>query len=173
MNLSKLLLAVLACACVAGGQLEAKSEKVDPIVGVWLQNQAVVCDPSLLLGAQAIFNSDGTVSRNLDANLQRVFGPPLFPEGTVFSISDDYSKWKKVSKCHYSCVGTQIMLIKQEDGTFEPLARAKCVIDIKLSGDRMTATETLTFFDYYDLSLTIPFPGLPPSLKFTIEGKKL
>lgn len=146
--------------------------KQDPIVGVWLQNQTLVGNPDLVLAAQAIFAEDGTNFRNLDVDLQRVFGPPSFPEGTVFSISDDYSRWKKVSKNHYKCVGTQIALHKDEEGFFVPLARAKCEIDIRICGDTMTGTETLTFFDYYDLTLTVPFEGLP-TLEFTIEGKKL
>lgn len=150
-------------------QLEAKS---DPIVGVWLQNQRVTQAPDIVMAAQAIFNEDGTVSRNIDANLQRVFGGPLFPEGTVFSISDDYSVWERTSKHCYKCVGTQVLLTKNEEGLFEPLARAKCTIKIKLCGDTMTAHETLEFYDYYDLTLTVPFNALP-TLTFAIEGKKL
>ena len=151
--------------------LQAKS-KHDPIVGVWLQNQRPAGDSELILAAQAIFNADGTVSRNLDPDLQRVLGPPEFPEGTVFSISDDYSEWERVSKHCYKCVGTQIVLIKNLDGTFTPLARAKCEINLSVHGKNMTGRETLSFYDYYDLTLTVPFLGLP-TLEFVIEGRKL
>lgn len=176
MKAVKTILAILACGFLAGAAnpalLDAKSNKQDPIVGVWLQNQRPTGSSSLILAAQAVFNADGTVTRNIDPDLQRVLGLPDFPEGTVFSISDDYSVWKKKSKHRYECVGTQIMLVKNEDGTFTPLARAKCVIDIKVCDDTMTATETLSFYDYYDLSLTVPFEPLSP-LHFKIEGKRL
>jgi len=156
-------------ATVSPNQLQAKC---DPLVGVWLQNQHVDGDPELVLAAQVIANADGTLHRNLDVDLQRVINSPLFPENTVFSISDDYSNWKRVSKHRYECLGTQILLIKTPDNTFVPLARAKCEIEFTLDGNSMTGTEKLTFFDYYDLTLTVPFVDLP-ELTFTIEGQKL
>ncbi|MBS0634216.1 MAG: hypothetical protein JSR37_01980 [Verrucomicrobia bacterium] len=170
--MKKLVLTLLSSLLLLAASPADLQAKQDPIVGVWLQNQTFVGDPSLVLASQAIFAADGTNFRNLDVDLQRVLGPPSFPEGTVFSISDDYSRWKKVGKGHYRCLGTQIALVKGEDGNFTPLARAKCEIDIRICGDSMTGTETLSFYDYYDLTLTIPFEALP-TLQFTIEGKKL
>lgn len=152
--------------------IPVESRSCDPILGVWLENQNEANNPNLTLAAQAIFNADGTCVRNIDANLQRVLGPPLFPEGTVFSISDEYAIWRRISKHRYECLGTQILLTKNQDGTFTPLARSKCTIEIHLNGDTMTAFETLSFFDYFDLTLTQPFPPLP-TLHFNIEGRRL
>lgn len=163
---------LLITTFLAGFTQPVQATSCDPILGVWLQNQKEVNDPNLTLAAQVIFNADKTCVRNIDADLQRVFGPPLFPEGTVFSISDEYAIWRRISKHRYECVGTQIVLIKNQDGTFSPLARSKCVIDMHISGDNMQAFETLSFFDYFDLTLTQPFPALP-TLHFNIEGKKL
>ncbi len=177
MKMLKSILALIAGVfLLAAPNLDASSsscDKVDPLVGVWLQNQTLDADPSFVLAAQVVVNADHTLVRNIDVDLQRVINDTtVFPEGTVFSISDDYSNWKRISKHSYRCVGTQIVLIKQEDGTFEPLARAKCEITFTVHGNTMTGKEVISFYDYYDLTLTVPFQPLPP-LSFTIEGKKL
>ena len=174
MNLKRCLLTVLFSMVLLGfaSPAELHAKKENSIVGAWLQNMHPVGDDSAILAAQAIFNEDHTCVRNIDADLQRVLGPPLFPEGTVFSISDDYAIWKRKCNGKFKCVGTQIALIKNEDGTFSPLARVKCTIEYQLHGNHLKGRELLEFFDYLDLTLTIPAPGLPP-IEFTIEGERL
>lgn len=175
MKFTKTILAVVASGFLLSFAMPADSFAKNTIVGIWNESQQTVVNPiEPPLQCVVAFHSDGTYDRSLDVNVQRFFQNGPFV-GTVFSLSECFGQWKKVSKNRYKYEGSQVVLARAAGATeFLPVARLKETGTLKLHGDTFTAKHHIAFFNYTDLTLTIATdPDLPPPFDFFIEGLRL
>lgn len=142
------------------------------IVGAWSCNFTAV-EPVESVGevyaANVAYEESGTFTCDVDiANQRPFFGFPNGAHGTIIS-----GTWKQKSRHRFKLLGTLVALsLDTNTNTWQPLARIKEVTTIRLHGDNSyTGTRTLTFYEYYDTTLTKVLP-IPPLVQ-TIEANRL
>ncbi len=143
----------------------------DPLIGAWACNFTAVT-PAEAAGdvyvGNVAYSAGGTCVCDLDISNQRpFFGFPNGAHATPITGS-----WKRTGKHTYQIVGVLAGLnLNTTTNQWEPLARIKEVSEIEVHGDRYTGTRTLSFYEYYDNTLTNALP-IPP-LTQTIDAKRV
>ncbi len=112
---------------------------------------------------------------DMDINNQRPL--PGFPEGAHVTVLT--GSWKKVDACHFDVVASAVVLSLQADPTdptirtWQPLARIKDVATMKLHGNKLRGTRTVSFYDYFDISLTKKLPPPFADLVQTVQAQRV